>query len=220
MQQQRPQAAPAAGPGAPMTPAVAPAMTPAATARPVLDGLRVADFPRVLAGPYATMMLADFGADVLKVESPAGDDTRHWTPPVDAAGQSTYFGSVNRNKRSLALDLATEAGLAEAHRLALVGLAARVHAAQALRAHHRRHRAGHVIEKAVVLVIVEDQRGLGPDLGIGHQRREQPRGQAFAKGGRRLGMLGIARGRHDPGNLRQAVGRHVLGKGRDEVLRL
>jgi hypothetical protein len=77
-----------------------------------------------------------------------------------------------------------------------------------------------VIEKAVVLVIVEDQRGLGPDLGIGHQRREQPRGQAFAKGGRRLGMLGIARGCDDPGNLRQAVGRHIARKGRDEVLRL
>lgn len=95
----------------------APAKT-GAQARGVLGGLRVADFSRVLAGPYATMQLADFGADVIKVEPPAGDDTRHWTPPVDAAGQSTYFGSVNRNKRSVALDLATEPGLAEARRLA------------------------------------------------------------------------------------------------------
>ncbi|GAA1825409.1 CaiB/BaiF CoA transferase family protein [Agromyces salentinus] len=82
-----------------------------------LDGVRVADFSRVLAGPYATMMLADFGADVLKVEPPTGDDTRHWTPPVDASGQATYFGSVNRNKRSIALDLADAAGVAEARRL-------------------------------------------------------------------------------------------------------
>ncbi|MGW9630620.1 CaiB/BaiF CoA transferase family protein [Agromyces sp. NPDC055520] len=84
----------------------------------VLSGVRVADFSRVLAGPYATMMLADFGADVVKIEPPAGDDTRHWRPPVDATGQSTYFGSVNRNKRSVALDLTDAAGLAEARRLA------------------------------------------------------------------------------------------------------
>ncbi|MCD2443296.1 CoA transferase [Agromyces sp. SYSU K20354] len=84
----------------------------------VLRGIRVADFSRVLAGPYATMMLADFGADVVKIEPPAGDDTRHWTPPVDATGQATYFGSVNRNKRSVALDLTDVAGRAEAHRLA------------------------------------------------------------------------------------------------------
>ena len=83
-----------------------------------LAGVRVADFSRVLAGPYATMLLADFGADVIKVESPAGDDTRGWLPPVDAAGRSTYFGGVNRNKRSVVLDLADAAGLAEARRLA------------------------------------------------------------------------------------------------------
>ncbi|WP_157001736.1 CaiB/BaiF CoA transferase family protein [Agromyces laixinhei] len=88
-------------------------MTPGA-----LDGVRVADFSRVLAGPYATMTLADFGADVVKIESPAGDDTRHWRPPVDASGRATYFGSVNRNKRSVALDLRDAAGLAEARRLA------------------------------------------------------------------------------------------------------
>lgn len=84
----------------------------------VLRGIRVADFSRVLAGPYATMLLADFGADVIKIESPAGDDTREWKPPVDTSGEATYFSSVNRNKRSVALDLATEAGLAEASRLA------------------------------------------------------------------------------------------------------
>ncbi|MBS1699828.1 MAG: CoA transferase [Actinobacteria bacterium] len=86
--------------------------------RGVLDGVRVADFSRVLAGPYATMTLADFGADVLKIEPPAGDDTRHWHPPVDADGMATYFGSVNRNKRSVSLDLTAEADRAEALRLA------------------------------------------------------------------------------------------------------
>ncbi|GAA2038038.1 CoA transferase [Agromyces tropicus] len=86
--------------------------------RGVLDGIRIADFSRVLAGPYATMLLADFGADVVKVEPPTGDDTRHWHPPVGPDGQATYFGSVNRNKRSVALDLTDAAGLAEARRLA------------------------------------------------------------------------------------------------------
>ena len=84
----------------------------------VLSGVRVADFSRVLAGPYATMMLADFGADVIKIEPPAGDDTRAWRPPVDDAGESTYFGAVNRNKRSVVCDLATAEGLAAAKRLA------------------------------------------------------------------------------------------------------
>lgn len=89
-----------------------------AEAKPVLQGVRVADFSRVLAGPYATMMLADFGADVIKIESPAGDDTRQWKPPVDADGNSTYFASVNRNKRSVVCDLKTEEGLARAREIA------------------------------------------------------------------------------------------------------
>ncbi|WP_394554477.1 CaiB/BaiF CoA transferase family protein [Agromyces sp. MMS24-JH15] len=83
-----------------------------------LAGIRVADFSRVLAGPYATMLLADFGADVVKVEPPQGDETRGWLPPVDASGASTYFGSVNRNKRAVRIDLTDPAGLAEARRLA------------------------------------------------------------------------------------------------------
>jgi len=84
-----------------------------------LDGLLVADFSRVLAGPYATMLLADLGATVVKVERPgAGDDTRSWGPPFAADGQSTYFQSVNRNKRSIALDLRDEADLRIARALA------------------------------------------------------------------------------------------------------
>jgi crotonobetainyl-CoA:carnitine CoA-transferase CaiB-like acyl-CoA transferase len=81
-----------------------------------LAGLVVADFSRVLAGPYATMLLADMGADVIKVESPAGDDTRHWVPPV-RGDVGTYFLAVNRNKRSIALDLADADDLAVAHAL-------------------------------------------------------------------------------------------------------
>lgn len=71
-----------------------------------LAGIVVADFSRVLAGPYATMMLGDFGADVIKIERPGvGDDTRHWGPPYDSGGVATYFNAVNRNKRSVVLDL-------------------------------------------------------------------------------------------------------------------
>jgi crotonobetainyl-CoA:carnitine CoA-transferase CaiB-like acyl-CoA transferase len=85
-----------------------------------LDGLKVLDFSRVLAGPFATMMLGDLGADVIKVERPdGGDETRAWGPPFDARGQATYFLSVNRNKRSLVLDLRDDADLERARELAL-----------------------------------------------------------------------------------------------------
>ncbi|MDI2098397.1 CaiB/BaiF CoA transferase family protein [Ruicaihuangia caeni] len=90
----------------------------AAHATSALRGVRVADFSRVLAGPFATMMLADLGADVIKIESPAGDDTRGWIPPADSAGRGTYFASVNRNKRSIALDLASDEGRQRAWQLA------------------------------------------------------------------------------------------------------
>ncbi|MEZ5158283.1 MAG: CoA transferase [Candidatus Nanopelagicales bacterium] len=84
-----------------------------------LDGILVADFTRVLAGPYATMLMADAGATVVKVERPGtGDDTRTWGPPFTSDGQSTYFQSVNRNKKSIALDLRDPADLDIAHRLA------------------------------------------------------------------------------------------------------
>lgn len=86
--------------------------------RGALAGVRVADFSRVLAGPYATMMLADLGADVIKIEGPEGDGTRQWKPPANAAGQSTYFAGTNRNKRSIVCDLKEAEGLAEAKRLA------------------------------------------------------------------------------------------------------
>src|SRR6185437_9788096 len=80
-----------------------------------LAGLLVADFSRVLAGPLAAMTLGDLGADVIKVERPgAGDDTRGWGPPFAADGQATYYLSVNRNKRSLAVDLSTVEGQAAA----------------------------------------------------------------------------------------------------------
>ncbi|MEV0823127.1 CaiB/BaiF CoA transferase family protein [Nonomuraea rubra] len=80
-----------------------------------LSGLLVADFSRVLAGPYCTMLLADLGAEVVKVERPgSGDDTRAWGPPYAPSGEATYFLGVNRNKRSIALDLRADAGVARA----------------------------------------------------------------------------------------------------------
>lgn len=81
-----------------------------------LAGLMVADFSRVLAGPYASMMLADLGATVIKVEGPAGDDTRTWKPPV-FQGVATYYMAINRNKRSIVLDLKSEGDRELAHRL-------------------------------------------------------------------------------------------------------
>jgi crotonobetainyl-CoA:carnitine CoA-transferase CaiB-like acyl-CoA transferase len=82
-----------------------------------LQGLRVIDLSRVLAGPYCTQILADHGADVLKIEPPVGDETRGWGPPFDAQGTASYFHGLNRNKRGCTMDL-TEA----AQREALLGL--------------------------------------------------------------------------------------------------
>lgn len=85
------------------------------TSPKALDGIKVIDLSRVLAAPSATQILADFGADVIKIERPEiGDETRHWNPPnfVDQNGETTsaYFATINRNKRSLALDISTEYG--------------------------------------------------------------------------------------------------------------
>jgi crotonobetainyl-CoA:carnitine CoA-transferase CaiB-like acyl-CoA transferase len=85
-----------------------------------LAGIRLIDASRVLAGPFATMLLADLGADVIKVEPPSGDETRTWGPPWwgdPADRRSAYFASVNRNKRSVVLDLRTESGRAGLDRL-------------------------------------------------------------------------------------------------------
>jgi crotonobetainyl-CoA:carnitine CoA-transferase CaiB-like acyl-CoA transferase len=85
-----------------------------------LGSLRVVDFSRILAGPFATMMLADLGAAVTKVERPGGgDDTRSWGPPWDERGEATYFQAVNRNKRSVVLDLAASEDRERARELAL-----------------------------------------------------------------------------------------------------
>jgi crotonobetainyl-CoA:carnitine CoA-transferase CaiB-like acyl-CoA transferase len=84
-----------------------------------LRDLLVLDLTRILSGPFATMTLADLGADVVKVEQPGqGDDTRQWGPPFQG-DEAAYFLSVNRNKRSLAVDLKSPAGLAAVRRLAL-----------------------------------------------------------------------------------------------------
>jgi crotonobetainyl-CoA:carnitine CoA-transferase CaiB-like acyl-CoA transferase len=87
------------------------------TANGPLAGLLVADFSRILAGPYATMLLADLGAEVIKVEGPGGDDTRTWLPPV-RDGVATYYLGVNRNKRSVVLDFNLDADLLLARELA------------------------------------------------------------------------------------------------------
>jgi crotonobetainyl-CoA:carnitine CoA-transferase CaiB-like acyl-CoA transferase len=94
-------------------------MTDRSTAPGALEHLRILDFSRVLAGPLATMILGDLGADVIKVEHPdRGDDTRAWGPPFHE-GESTYYLGLNRNKRSIALDLKSADGRAEARRLCL-----------------------------------------------------------------------------------------------------
>lgn len=91
---------------------------PRSTGDGPLAGIRVLDFSRILAGPLATMLLADLGADVIKVERPGtGDDTRSWGPPF-VGDDAAYYLSVNRNKRSIALDLQSAEGVATARRLA------------------------------------------------------------------------------------------------------
>jgi crotonobetainyl-CoA:carnitine CoA-transferase CaiB-like acyl-CoA transferase len=82
-----------------------------------LAGLLVADFSRILAGPYASMLLADMGAEVVKVEGPGGDDTRTWSPPL-RGDVATYYLGINRNKRSIALDFADADDRALAQELA------------------------------------------------------------------------------------------------------
>ncbi len=83
-----------------------------------LEGIRILDLSRILSGPYCTMVLSDFGAEVIKVERPgAGDDTRQWGPPF-VAGESAYYLSVNRNKKSITVDLGTAEGREIVHALA------------------------------------------------------------------------------------------------------
>lgn len=86
-----------------------------------LAGLKVIDLTRVLGGPYCTMILSDHGAEVIKIEPPAGDEVRDWGPPFlpqeDGAQDASYFLGVNRNKRALALDLGLEQGRAVLLRL-------------------------------------------------------------------------------------------------------
>src|SRR5436190_4002286 len=89
-------------------------------AKGALEGLKVLDLSRVLAGPWCTQCLADLGADVLKIENPdGGDETRGWAPPA-MAGMAAYYTCANRSKRSLALDLKTDAARELVRRLAAI----------------------------------------------------------------------------------------------------
>ncbi len=83
-----------------------------------LADLKILDFSRVLAGPFATMMLADLGAVVTKIEPPGGDETRQWGPPYDETGEATYFQAVNRNKSSVVLNLTDPGDLERARDMA------------------------------------------------------------------------------------------------------
>jgi crotonobetainyl-CoA:carnitine CoA-transferase CaiB-like acyl-CoA transferase len=93
-----------------MPPTFAPLPGLGGAAAGALAGIKVVDLTRVLGGPYCTMILADHGATVIKVEPPQGDETREWGPPFREDGESAYFQGVNRNKRSIGLDLSTEGG--------------------------------------------------------------------------------------------------------------
>lgn len=93
-------------------------MTKQAAPKGALDGIKVLDLSRVLAGPWCAMVLGDLGADVIKIESPEGDDVRHFGPPFKN-GESAYFMVAGRNKRSVVCDLKTEDGQALVKRLAL-----------------------------------------------------------------------------------------------------
>ena len=93
-------------------------MTDSSKPAPPLDGVVVLDFTRVLAGPWAALSLADLGARVIKIEHPkGGDDTRRYDVFPGGKGEAAYFLSVNRNKESLALDIADDAGKAVVRRL-------------------------------------------------------------------------------------------------------
>jgi len=84
-----------------------------------LAGVKVLDLSRVLAGPWATQLLADYGADVIKVEKPGvGDDTRSWGPPYTAGGETAYFHAANRNKKSVAINIADPGGAELVRKLA------------------------------------------------------------------------------------------------------
>jgi crotonobetainyl-CoA:carnitine CoA-transferase CaiB-like acyl-CoA transferase len=102
-----------------------------------LESLKIVDFSRVLAGPLASMELADLGAEVVKVERPGGgDETRSWGPPYDETGTATYFQAVNRNKRSVALDAVQDGR--EGHSMEARGISSRIRVQQFDRRRQRR----------------------------------------------------------------------------------
>jgi Predicted acyl-CoA transferases/carnitine dehydratase len=122
-------------------------MTPPPSAG-AMTGLRVIDLTRVLGGPYCTQILADHGADVIKVEPPAGDEVRDWGPPFHGE-DAAYFVGINRNKRGIGLDLASEGGRAVLMKLLeSAGPDREFQAGHARQMGHRQRRAAREISKA------------------------------------------------------------------------
>ena len=120
-----------------------------------LDGLRVVDLTRIVAGPLATQIFGDYGAEIIKIEQPGtGDDSRQWAPPVAPDGSAAYFFSINRNKKSVTLNLK----------------------------HPRGKEILKALVRQADVVIENFKPGTMEDLGLGYEtlRRENPRFPASA----------------------------------------
>src|SRR5437763_783536 len=147
-----------------------------------LDGIKVVDLSRILAGPYCTQYLGEMGADVIKVEPPLGDDTRGWGPPfVGESDEAVYYLAANRNKRGIVLDLKSERGQDALRRLVARadGLGASEHRALPGVSRLRRladHRRGQREAVAGVLSRARSGHRRGPQVRLERRQGRTPRG--------------------------------------------